>query len=408
MNKYRLLTVLILSLLIGNSSIGLACTSVIVSGKVTQDGRPLLLKNRDSYNFDNLAVVVKGEKYTFLAIVAAKDTRPENVWSGHNEKGFAIINTAAYNLNGKEKLESGNDGRMMRRALEICATLQDFEHLLDTLSRPMGANSNFGVIDAEGGCAYYETGNEGYKKFDANDPNIAPYGYLVRTNHAYSGDRSLDKGIERYIAIEDFMLYAGFTDQLNQEYLLRNVPRYLTHGFTKINLYQQMPQDEKDVTIVPFKDFIPRYQTTSTMLVQGVKKGESPKLTVSWTIVGSPLTTVAIPLCILPDGKLPSIITRGDDGQAKLTQMGLTLKDIIFPLKRGNRMEYIDLSKLINQQRTGILQQVLTIEDEVLAKGNIAVEEMRSKGKVDSRMSEYYQWVDDFVSERYRTLFSLE
>ena len=385
-----------------------ACTSVVVSGKATKDGRPLLLKNRDSGNYDNLVVIHQGERWRYLAIVAARDSLPDNVWSGHNEQGFAIINTAAYNLNGPNDNDSKNDGRIMRRALEICATLEDFEHLLDTLPRPLGANSNFGVIDARGGAAYYETGNVGYKKFDANDPDLAPYGYLVRTNHAYSGDRALDKGIERYIAVTDFMLYAGFTGQLDKDYLLTKLPRYLTQGFTGINLYRQMPLDENDVTVVPFKDYIPRYQTTSTMLIQGVRPDESPSLTVSWTYVGTPLATVPLPLCITPSGLLPTIVTRGsDDGQAWLTSAGLQLKEILFPLKHGNRMEYIDLSKLINRQQTGILQRVLTVEEEVLARGNALMEDIRRRGAYDGSITEYYQWVDQYVPQRYSELFGL-
>lgn len=407
MKNYRILAVLFFLLVLGTGTVAEACTSIIVSGRVTRDGRPMILKNRDSGDYDNLSMLVQGEKYKYLGIVGAADKTPVNVWVGHNEAGFAILNTAAYNLNGKDHQESDSDGMIMRRALEICATLEDFEHLLDTLPRPMDANSNFGVMDARGGCAYYETGNTSYKKFDANDPDVAPYGYLVRTNHALSGDRALDKGVERFMAISEFMTNADFTGRLDKDYLLCQIPRYLKHGFTQIDLRKQIPQSDADVTIVPFKDFIPRYQTTSTVLIQGVKPGESPLLTVSWTMVGSPLTTVAIPLCITPDGCLPGVVTRNAEGFSKLTRMGLELKKTLFPLKRGNVAEYLDLSKLINRQNTGILQRILSIEEVVLDKGNAVLEEMRAQGKFDKRMNDYYRWVDEYVAERYEALFAL-
>ena len=79
-----------------------ACTSVIVSGRVTKDGRPLIYKNRDTESLHNMCVVVQGTKYRYVGLVNAKDVKPENVWGGHNEAGFAIINTAAFNLNGDE------------------------------------------------------------------------------------------------------------------------------------------------------------------------------------------------------------------------------------------------------------------------------------------------------------------
>ena len=61
---------------------------------------------------------------------------------------------------------------------KICKNQQDFEHFLDTLSRPMRVEANFGIIDAYGGAAYYETNNTRYYKKDVNDPNLAPDGIL--------------------------------------------------------------------------------------------------------------------------------------------------------------------------------------------------------------------------------------
>ena len=168
--------VLILVLAIVGNQWSQACTSFIISGKATSDGRPILFKNRDTGTLSNITVLKQGEKYRYAGIANAKDTTAKEIWAGHNETGFAIMNTAAYNLNEKdEKLEL--EGVLMRRALEVCATLEDFEHLLDTLPRPLCVDANFGVIDAHGGCAYYETGNQGYVKFDANDPAVAPEGY---------------------------------------------------------------------------------------------------------------------------------------------------------------------------------------------------------------------------------------
>jgi len=130
-----------------NNMVAVACTSLIVSGKYTNDGRSLLLKNRDTYNLYNHVLTVKGDRFQYVAIVADGDSLPYAVWSGHNEAGFAIINTAAYNLN-ERRPERGhgadetallpqdatskrryrlNDGAIMRRALEICGSLEDFD-----------------------------------------------------------------------------------------------------------------------------------------------------------------------------------------------------------------------------------------------------------------------------------------
>lgn len=385
-----------------------ACTSVIVSGKVTRDGRPLLFKNRDTPNVDNLSLLVQGEKYKYLAIVRADNLEPGTAWGGHNETGFAIINTAAFNLNGPDEKDSPNDGLLMGRALEICSTLEDFEQFLDTLSRPMGVNSNFGAIDAKGGCAYYETGNEKYTKFDANDPKVAPDGYLIRTNYAFTGDRSLDQGIERFMAITEFMQQADYTGNITCEHLLLDIPRHLKHGLTKMDLYDFIPADETQMVMFPFRDFIPRYTTSSTLLVQGIRPGENPLLTVSWTIVGSPLTTVAIPLCITSSGKLPSVVTSGKDGGSKLCRMGLELKKNLFPPTRSrSKGDYINLSKLMNKSGTGMLQKILPIEKEIMIRGNRALDKIREQGKSRNEMDDYYLWVDQYIIESYQKIFGL-
>ena len=174
--KKRLLALFLLAAVMTEVQPVLACTSVIVSGKATKDGRPLIFKNRDTSTLHNMTIVVQGQVYRYIGLVNAEDTAPVNVWGGHNEAGFGIINTAAYNLNG-DGGDTDGDGILIRKALELCATLEDFERLLDTVKKPREVNSNFAVLDAKGGCAYYETGNYDYVKFDVNDPNVAPDGF---------------------------------------------------------------------------------------------------------------------------------------------------------------------------------------------------------------------------------------
>jgi hypothetical protein len=383
-----------------------ACTSFIVSGKATPDGRPLLFKNRDTYDLNNLDVFFKGAKYDYIGNVNA-NSKSRSVWFGHNSAGFAIINTAAYNLNPKDqdaKKIPERDGLVMKIALEQCATLKDFENLLDTLSKPLGCDSNFGVIDAQGGCAYYETGNSGYVKFDVNDPKIAPYGYLVRTNHGLSGDRTMDKGISRYNAITDICLNLYSAQRFTVDNALK-IPRYLTHGLTKLNLYDYMPDNDSQSRFMSFRDFIPRYLTASSVLIQGVRPGESPLLTVDWTIIGSPLTTIAVPLFITPSGKLPVLVTEGKDGKSPLCSWGILLKKELFPIERGEGEDYIDLSKLINKQGTGIMQRNASFEKEVLDRGKKILETVRKNGKFDKSIDEYYTWFDTYVSNAYHTQY---
>lgn len=397
-----------------------ACTSFIVSGKVTPDGRPMIFKNRDTGNTNNHVVLVKGERYRFLAVSADNDKNADMIWQGHNERGFAIFDTAAYNLNSgdTESDDHRNDpdwyhhhgeGWIMKHALEICASISDFENMLDTLPRPLGCNGNLAVMDADGGVAYYEVSNKGYVKFDANDPNVAPYGYLIRTNHGYSGDRTLDSGIERYLAIDRIMLDAGFTGNLSAEYLFNHVPRNFRHGLTGIDIMELQPEDGSQLKMFPFRDFIPRYVTASASLIQGVKKGEDPLHTVSYTIIGNTMATVCIPLLITPEGKLPqAVIGTGEENHSTLCQKGQELKKVLFPYDRGNGHDYINIAALANKAGTGILQQILPIEKEILQRGKPIVESVRDSDKPDYKaLYDYYDWVDQYIDEQYSAKFGI-
>lgn len=411
--KHLAITCLLISAaLLGGAAHSNACTSIIVSGKVTPDGRPYIFKNRDTHDLDNLAIQIQGPRYRFIGIVATKDTLYKSVWSGHNEVGFAIANTAAYNLNGKPEpgkprpQGDDNDGTLMRKALGTCRTLGDFEHLLDSIKAqgPIPSNSNFAVLDAEGGVAYYETGNKGYVKYDANDPLVAPYGFIVRTNHGMSGERSLDQGVERYLAISDYATRAAFANDLGFENIIRKVTRNLKHGLTQIDLHDFQPQDDSQPVYFPFRDFIPRYLTASAQLIQGVKENESPLLTTAWTIVGSPLTTVAIPLWITTDGKLPNVVTHQKPGQqAPLLTASFELKRQLFPIERGNGQDYINLARLINRSGTGIIQQIEPIETEIFYRSRA----IRQSNTPNKDISEFYRWVEQYVREQYCQRFNI-
>lgn len=411
--KHLAITCLLVSAaLLGGAAHSNACTSIIVSGKVTPDGRPYIFKNRDTHDLDNLAIQIQGPRYRFIGIVATKDTLYKSVWSGHNEVGFAIANTAAYNLNGKPEpgkprpQGDDNDGTLMRKALGTCRTLGDFEHLLDSIKAqgPIPSNSNFAVLDAEGGVAYYETGNKGYVKYDANDPLVAPYGFIVRTNHGMSGERSLDQGVERYLAISDYATRAAFANDLGFENIICKVTRNLKHGLTQIDLHDFQPQDDSQPVYFPFRDFIPRYLTASAQLIQGVKENESPLLTTAWTIVGSPLTTVAIPLWITTDGKLPNVVTHQKPGQqAPLVTASFELKRQLFPIERGNGQDYINLARLINRSGTGIIQQIEPIETEIFYRSGA----IRQSNTPNKDISEFYRWVEQYVREQYSQRFSI-
>ena len=63
MSKFIKAALALLVFLFADIYVSEACTSVIISGKVTEDGRPIMWKNRDSGGGQNMMMFIKGKKY---------------------------------------------------------------------------------------------------------------------------------------------------------------------------------------------------------------------------------------------------------------------------------------------------------------------------------------------------------
>ena len=124
-----------------------ACTTAVISGQATANGRPLLWKNRDADNKQNQVVYDATGRYPFVGVVNSADPAGLDIWAGINSQGFAIMNSASYNL---DKGDSLAEGQLMRLALQSCATVAEFQALLDKTDGGRDVMANFGVIDANG------------------------------------------------------------------------------------------------------------------------------------------------------------------------------------------------------------------------------------------------------------------
>lgn len=383
-----------------------ACTSVIVSGRASADGRPFIFKNRDAVEPDEVVVSIKGEYYHYIAVANAIDLKPDKVSSGFNEKGFSIINTNTHNQNGIRK-DNGNNTRIIRRALEVCASIKDFECLLDTLPHPLRANSNFGVMDAGGNVAYYEVNNYKYVKYDVNDSQVAPQGYLIRSNFAFSGDRNMDVGVERYNAMNTFMSSLREKGKIEYVDIIRGATRYFIHGDTHVNLNDFEPKDGHKPLYVDFKDFIPRSCTVSAQLIQGIKKGEDPLQTVGWTICGCPLTTVCIPVWMTSSHRIPKIISRKTNQHASICDAGLKLKQLLFPKNKERKSNDINLAQLMNKSGNGVLQQIIPIETKIFKRASKVQSAVRKRRNEAREVNNFYNWVDGYVASEYKKKFGV-
>jgi len=384
-----------------------ACTTFIVSGKYTSDGRPLLFKQRDTDNLENALAYFRDGKYSYCGIVNSNKDASRMVWGGYNTAGFAIINSAAYNNNvGDSSKEKDQEGVVMKKALMQCRTVDDFELLLKTLPKPLGVDANFGVIDAAGNGAYFETGNYTYRKVDVNDPMVAPHGFLIRTNYSYGGPLEEGYGFIRYNTANDALMGMSAEGDFSVERVLKDVSRSLSHSLTKTNLWNAVPKSANGADFRFFIDYIARYSTSSAMLVVGLKNGESPDRMMMWTVLGFPFTTVAIPTWNAGGDSYPNFMKPQLDSVAPICSVGLQMKSKCYPYKRREGGSYVNLAAIINQDNSGFLQRILPIESEVVRRAGLV--SASSDAEFKRQVVIFNQWVEGFVADKYTEQFHLD
>ena len=352
-----------------------ACTSAIFTGKATADGRPLMWKHRDTGEPNNRIQYFKGEKYTFYALINSPDFLLNEAWSGTNEVGFSIMNTASYNLKNDDVPSKMMDkeGVVMFKALATCKTLKDFEKMLDKYKRPMGVEANFGVIDAEGGAAYYEVNNDSWTKVDVNDPKIAPQGYMVYTNHSNTGRLNDGMGYVRYTNADKIVKeQIARNGKITAQWIMQELSRTFYHSILGIDLNKDKELVDKCNGWFMDQDFIPRKSSTCAIVVEGVKPGEPAANTVMWTILGYPPIGVAVPLMVANGTNVPSFMTAEGTGNAKMCDWNLEHKKEIFPIKRGNGNKYLNYYAIEKYMKPAV-----EIENKVFEQANPIINKIR-------------------------------
>ncbi len=330
---------LILIYILLNTVSAIACTSMIVSGSATASGRPLLWKHRDTSAESNFVHRVDTPgKLGYVGLFNGGDSLVlDEVWMGMNDAGFAIMNTVAYNLPKNDPDWTDREGYVMARALRNCRTVDDFEELLRQLPRPMGLRTNFGVIDAEGNGAYFETDDYNYKRYDLRD---AQDGVMIRTNYAYSGTPDGGKGYVRHQNVVDLLAPQISTGSITPASLTEGVSRSFynaEHGFDFA--------ETSDSEVVD-NDFVPRYSSTSSIVVEGILPGETPDCQIMWTNIAYPPCCHVVPVRL--DEVPAEVDATASDGSARapLAIEAAEYKSLVFGEKTSNGQRRINLDAL--------------------------------------------------------------
>lgn len=84
-----------------------ACTTAVVSREASATGRAMLWKYRDANGSDNQVVFLADGKLPYVGLVNRGDTMGLQIWAGVNAAGFAIMNSASYNLDSGDTVGEG-------------------------------------------------------------------------------------------------------------------------------------------------------------------------------------------------------------------------------------------------------------------------------------------------------------
>lgn len=353
-----------------------ACTSAIIGADMNPFGRPLLWKNRDTSNFDNKIEYIPSENgnFAYVALFNANDTLLNEAWMGMNEYGFAVMNTASYNLKDDDVPQKNMDkeGLVMTEALRHCKTVEDFAVLLDTLPRPMGVEANFGAIDAYGNGAYFETNNYDYVRFNLADN---PQHILVRTNYSHSGRNDEGFGFVREANALHLLNPYIENKTITPEVFTENLSRSFYH-----DLFKKDFSDSEEEWVID-QDFIPRYTSTASIVIEGcvpLKTHEtlSPDFLkdqyIMWTALGYPPCSEIVPVWCDENGVARELRGSAETFKSEQCDLVLKRKSEVFPIEKGNGNKYIYMPALINEEGTGYLQVLpprnLKIYDSIRAK----------------------------------------
>lgn len=368
----------------------------------------MMFKHRDTGELNNRIAHFKGPKYRFIGLVNSPKLDGE-VWAGMNEAGLCIMNTASYNLR-EDSLDCPMDreGEMMYHVLGNCANLSEFESWLDTYPQPWGVEANFGLIDAQGGAAYYEMNNHRWIKYDVNQE---PSGYRVVTNFSFAGRYEEYAGYERYLTASAIMKEAfSATDPMTAVEAIDMFSRQYRHEL--MGLYytsNNAPQYVVD------QDFIPRRLTSAVVVFDGVAQQQDPRHTLMWTVLGYPACAVAIPLVLHPDYLPPYMqardknATTGQGLHSEMCDLAMAIKQQwVFPLHISNGHKYIALQNILCDQAhtPSLLSCVHSVEKSIVA----AFEPLYAawcRGEIADK--EFYQQYQRLVSlwlEDYKETFA--
>ncbi len=346
------------------------CTIGAACGRAAKDGRPMIWKTRDASTGDNAIYQNTEYRYKFLAVIDAGNR--QSSWMALNEKGFAILNSVAHDIN--EGSTGPGNGAVITLAAGTCASVAEFQRLLDSTNTTRRSTAaNFVVMDSAGAAAIYETGPASYRKFAATDSIAYPKGYVLRTNFTVTGGGSV--GLARFN--RSSALFQGFSagDSISPKTILR----YQMRDFADpTGVPYPLPftgsVSGAPAGYIPIDETICRLTSVSAAVIQGVRAGEAARTSTFWAILGCPATGIAVPYW--PVGAPPQV--SADLPKAPLNTMS---NDIFTKIAGGAPWSNCINTRLLRDAAGGgLLRNIYQAEDAIFAAADTLLVRWRAGG----------------------------
>jgi len=357
-----------------------ACTTGLAGGKATGNGRCLLWKNRDSSHRNNEMIFLSHGAFRLIGVINADDTT--QIWAGVNNFGFAIMNAEARDMAKlDEETLYDEEGYLMKAALLSCRSVEDFETMLKESNQVgRGVTSNFGVIDATGAAAFFETGNHEYFRFDATDQEVCPTSFIGRANFADHGYNDEAYGHGRYQNAVDLSNVKAKVNKLDVPYLISTVTRDIA----------TIDPDAADTALFKTTGTVNSHRTVSCSVFESTLPGEDLRLTTYWITLGEPAVSVALPLWVYA-GEVPAIMDGA--GGAPLNLLFQKLKAYVYP--DTSRSKYINAARLAQVQK-----QTDKIQKRVFKKTEKQLRKWRNNQPTPAEVAEFQNLLAQGVYKR--------
>lgn len=309
-----------------------ACTTVIVSAGASETGRPILWKQRDN-KYKNSVCYNNEGRYAFTGITnLPKAGFPDarHIAAGVNEVGFAIVRNTCLSM-FREDQDNSRYVSVLFMALSECETVDDFEELIKSIPTPRPFGSNFGIIDAKGGAAYFEVGDYDYNRYDVPENS-----YLVRTNFALKPvSEPLKSSVHRYN--QAYAHLEAHEGKFSSEWMMQTLARSFYSSYMDADMFEAAPGGRAYDS-----DFICRNTSISCVSIEGVGPGDKLNSSVMWTIGGYPACSYAIPVWVAAGEDVPKCLKANEEKSCEVFELSKQLKAYVHP----EYPDYIDFKRL--------------------------------------------------------------